>query len=335
MSEHPSGRTNVIWRDGQLIPWEQATLHVMSHVVHYGSSVFEGIRCYETPDGPAVFRLREHMRRLHDSCKIYRIPMRWTQDELAQATVDLVAANGLPACYLRPIVVRTGEQMGILPTDVPVETFLIAWRWGAYLGHEALTHGVDVCVSSWRRNAPGTTPTLAKAGGNYLNSQLTKMEARADGYAEGIALDHYGYVSEGSGENLFLVRDGALHTTGTESGILEGITRDSVIAIARDLGIPVREARLPRETLLLADEMFFTGTAAELTPIRSVDRQPVGDGTPGPITRAVQDRYLGIATGRYPDAHGWLTPVPRAARATNAAPGAADDTRRRVAAPVG
>ena len=307
------GRTDIIWRDGQLIPWEQATLHVMSHVVHYGSSVFEGIRCYETPDGPAVFRLRDHVRRLADSCKIYRMPLRWSVDELCQGTVDLVAANQLRHCYLRPVVVRAGEQMGVLGTGVPIETFLIAWRWGTYLGAEALEQGVDVCVSSWRRPAPGTLPALAKAGGNYLNSQLAKMEARADGYAEGIVLDNFGYVSEGSGENLFLVRDGVLHTTGLESGILQGITRDSVITIARELGVPVREARLPREMLLLADELFFTGTAAELTPIRSVDRQPVGDGRPGEITRAIQDRYLGIARGRYPDDHGWRTPVPLAA----------------------
>jgi branched-chain amino acid aminotransferase len=310
VSDSTNGPTRVIWRDGQLIPWEQATLHVMSHVVHYGSSVFEGIRCYETPRGPAVFRLREHMRRLLDSCRIYRIPMRWSLDELCQATVDLVAANGLRHCYLRPVVVRAGEQMGILPVGVPVETFVVAWRWGAYLGAEALDQGVDVCVSSWRRPAPGTFPAMAKAGGNYLNSQLIKMEARADGYAEGIALDSFGYVSEGSGENLFVVRDGVLYTTGLEAGILQGITRDSVLAVARDLGVPVREVRMPREMLLLADEMFFTGTAAELTPIRSVDRQPVGDGVPGPITRAVQDRFLGIARGRYPDEHGWLTPVP-------------------------
>jgi branched-chain amino acid aminotransferase len=288
-----TGRTNIIWRDGELIPWEQATLHVMSHVVHYGSSVFEGIRCYATPQGPAVFRLREHMRRLVDSCKIYRMPMRWSVDALCQGTIDLVAANELPSCYLRPVAVRTGEQMGVLGTGAPVETFLIAWKWGAYLGAEALEQGVD-----------------AKAGGNYLNSQLAKMEARADGYAEGIVLDNFGYVSEGSGENLFLVRDGVLYTTGLESGILPGITRDSVLTLARDLDIPVREARIPREMLLLADELFFTGTAAELTPIRSVDRQPVGAGTVGPVTKALQARYLGIATGREADAHGWLTPVP-------------------------
>ncbi len=310
MSDRTNGPTTVIWRDGQLIAWEQATLHVMSHVVHYGSSVFEGIRCYETPAGPAVFRLREHMRRLLDSCKIYRMPMRWSLDDLVQGTVDLVAANELRSCYLRPVVVRGGEQMGVNPLNAPVETFLVAWHWGTYLGQSALTDGVDVCVSSWRRPAPGTFPTLAKAGGNYLNSQLTLMEARADGYAEGIALDSFGYVSEGSGENLFIVRDGVLWTTGLESAILEGITRDSVLTIARDLGIEVRTARIPRELLLVSDEMFFTGTAAEVTPIRSVDRQPVGAGKPGPITRAIQDRYMGIVSGRYPDGHGWLTPVP-------------------------
>ena len=310
MSDRTTGRTNLIWRDGQLIPWDEATLHVMSHVVHYASSVFEGIRCYETPDGPAVFRLREHLRRLVDSAKIYRMPLRWSVDDLAQATVDLVAANDLRACYLRPLVVRAGEQMGVLGVGVPVETFLIAWRWGAYLGHTALEEGVDVCVSSWRRPAPGTLPTLAKAAGNYLNSQLSKMEARADGYAEAIVLDSFGYVSEGSGENLFLVRDGVLWTAGLESAILEGITRNSVLAIARDLGLEVRAGNIPRELLLLADELFFTGTAAELTPIRTVDRQPVGTGKPGPITRAIQDRYLGIAMGRYPDTHRWLTPVP-------------------------
>ena len=310
MSDRTNGRTTLIWRDGQLIPWEQATLHVMSHVVHYGSSVFEGIRCYETPDGPAVFRLREHMRRLMDSCKIYRMPMRWSLEELVQGTVDLVAANELRACYLRPVVVRAGEQMGVLGIGVPVETFLIAWHWGAYLGQTALTDGVDVCVSSWRRPAPGTFPALAKAAGNYLNSQLSKMEARADGYAEAIVLDNFGYVSEGSGENLFLVRDGVLYTSGLESGILEGITRDTVLTLARDMGLEIRAARIPREMLLLADEMFFTGTAAELTPIRSVDRQPVGEGKPGPITMAIQDRYMGTVSGRYPDSHGWLTPVP-------------------------
>ena len=310
MSDRSSGRTALIWRDGHLIPWEQATLHVMSHVVHYGSSVFEGIRCYETPSGPAVFRLREHMRRLLDSCRIYRIELPWTVDQLVQATLDLVAANELRHCYLRPVVVRAGEQMGVLPFGVPVETFIVAWKWGTYLGADALEKGVDVCVSSWRRAAPGTFPTMAKAGGNYLNSQLAKMEARTDGYVEAITLDSFGFISEGSGENLFVIRDGVIHTSPASAGILHGITRDSVVQIARDLGYEVREQTLPRELLYVADECFFTGTAAEITPIRSVDRLPVGEGRPGPITREIQERFMGIATGRVADPYGWLTPVP-------------------------
>ena len=310
MANPASGRTQKIWREGRLVDWSDATIHVMSHVVHYGSSVFEGIRCYETPSGPAVFRLPEHMRRLLDSARIYRMPMRWSVDDLVQAAVDTVSANDLRACYLRPVVVRTGEQMGVNPTDVPVETFVIAWKWGTYLGHDALASGVDVCVSSWRRAAPDTFPAMAKAGGNYLNSQLTKMEARGDGYAEGITLDSFGYLSEGSGENLFLVRDGILFTTPLAAGILNGITRDSVIRIARDLGYEVREQVLPREMLYVADELFFTGTAAEITPIRSVDRIQVGEGRPGPVTGEIQRTYLGIARGELPDRYGWLTPVP-------------------------
>jgi branched-chain amino acid aminotransferase len=305
-----TGRTTKIWRDGQLVSWEDATIHVMSHVVHYGSSVFEGIRCYETPNGPAVFRLRDHIRRLLDSCRIYRMSLPHSLEDLVQGSVDTVAGNELRHCYLRPVVVRTGEQMGVYGLDAPVETFIIAWRWGRYLGEEALTSGVDVRVSSWRRAAPDTFPSLAKAGGNYLNSQLSKMEARQDGYAEGVMLDSFGYVSEGSGENLFVVRDGVLHTSPLSAGILNGITRDSVIRIARDLGYDVREQLLPREMLYIADELFFTGTAAELTPIRSVDRIQVGEGRPGPITKTIQEQYLGIATGAIPDRHGWLTLVP-------------------------
>ena len=244
------------------------------------------------------------MRRLHHSARIYRMPMRWTVDELVQAAADTVNANGLSHCYLRPVVLRTGEEMGVLGTSAPIETFLIAWNWGAYLGAAALEHGVDVCVSSWRRAAPSTFPTMAKAGGNYLNSQLTKMEARLDGFAEGIMLDSSGLISEGSGENLFLVRDGVLYTTPMGSGILSGITRDSVIKIANDMGFTVSEQALPREMLYVADELFFCGTAAELTPIRSVDHIQVGDGKPGPITRSIQDEYLGIAKGMRPDRHG-------------------------------
>ncbi|MGQ0650429.1 MAG: branched-chain amino acid transaminase [Gemmatimonadaceae bacterium] len=310
MADSASGRTTKIWRDGELVNWGDATLHVMSHVVHYGSSVFEGIRCYETPTGGAVFRLRDHMRRLVDSSKIYRFPLRYSVDDLIQATVDTVGANELRECYIRPVVVRTGEQMGFYPIGVPVECFIICWKWGSYLGHDALTNGVDVCVSSWRRAAPDTFPTMAKAGGNYLNSQLSKLEAKQDQYSEGIMLDSFGFVAEGSGENLFLVRDGVLHTPLVSNGILHGVTRDTVIAIARDLELEVREGQLPREMLYLADEAFFSGTAAEITPIRSIDRLPVGDGRPGSVTKTIQKEFMGIAKGRLPDRFGWLTPVP-------------------------
>jgi branched-chain amino acid aminotransferase len=298
-----------IWRDGAFVEWQDATIHVMSHVVHYGSSIFEGIRCYETPEGPAIFRATEHMRRFLDSCKIYRMPMRYSIEELVGAATDVVAENALQHCYLRPVAMRTGQEMGVLPTRAPVETFIIPWVWGRYLGHEALEAGVDVCVSSWRRPAPDTFPSLAKAGGNYLNSQLSKMEARASDYVEGIMLDSFGYVAEGSGENLFVIRDDVVYTAPLGSAILGGITRDSVIRIATDLGYRVVEQTIPREMLYIADELFFSGTAAELTPIRSVDRIEVGTGKPGPVTRRIQDVYMGIATGKMPDRYGWLTRV--------------------------
>lgn len=304
-----------IWRDGKFVSWEDATIHVISHVVHYGSSVFEGIRCYATPEGPAIFRLDDHMRRLADSCRIYRMPLEHSQETLVQACVDTVAENELPHCYLRPIVIRTGEQMGVLPTKCPLEVFIIPWTWGTYLGHESLAQGVDVCVSTWRRAAPSTFPTMAKAGGNYLNSQLSRMEAKLDGYSEGIMLDSSGQVSEGSGENLFLVRDGKLFTPPVSAGILNGITRDSVMRIALDLGYEVAEQVMPREMLYIADELFFSGTAAEITPIRSVDRIPVGAGKPGPITLAIQEQYMGITEGRLPDRYGWRTLVPSGAHA--------------------
>lgn len=309
-----SGATELIWRDGKLVPWDDAQLHVMSHVVHYGSSIFEGIRAYKTPTGGAVFRLREHMRRFQDSAKIYRMPLKYSLDELCDAVTSTIAANGLDQCYIRPLAVRAGQEMGVLPTNAPVETFVICWRWGAYLGHDALEEGVDVTVSSWRRAAPGTFPTMAKAGGNYLNSQLSKMEARGDGYVEGIMLDVHGHVSEGSGENLFVVRDGVIYTAPLAASILNGITRDAVVAIAGDLGYEVREVLMPREFLLIADEVFFTGTAAEITPVRSIDKSPIGAGKRGPVTQAIQQRFLAIATGAAPDTRGWLTPVPPAKR---------------------
>ena len=304
-----------IWRDGKFVDWEDATIHVMSHVVHYGSSVFEGIRCYATPDGPAIFRLEDHMRRLADSCRIYRMPLEYSTETLVQAAIDTVVENDMPHCYLRPIALRTGEQMGVNPKDTPLEVFIIPWTWGTYLGQESLEKGVDVRVSSWRRAAPNTFPTMAKAGGNYLNSQLSKMEARLDDYAEGIMLDSFGHVSEGSGENLFVVREGKLMTAPVSGGILQGITRDSVTRIARDLGYEVIEQIMPREILYIADEVFFTGTAAEITPIRSVDRIQVGNGRRGPITTAIQEVYMGIAEGRLPDKYGWRTAVPVTAKA--------------------
>ncbi len=311
------GPTAKIWRDGVLVDWADATVHVLSHVIQYGSGVFEGIRCYETPSGGAVFRLRDHMRRLADSAKIYRLPLKYSVDELCQATVDTIASNELRECYIRPVVMRTGEQMGIWGKGVPVETFIILWHWETYLGQAAVENGADVCVSTWRRAAPNTFPTLAKATGNYLNAQLTKAEAKQDDYLEGIVLDSGGFIAEGSGENLFLVRDGVLLTAPLSSGILSGVTRDSVIRIAQDLGYAVKEMTMPREMLYLADEAFFCGTAAEITPIRSIDRLPVGAGKPGPIAKAIQERFMGIVKGRLPDQYGWLTPVPVAAAATS------------------
>ncbi|MFN8582444.1 MAG: branched-chain amino acid transaminase [Gemmatimonadaceae bacterium] len=319
MATGKTGRVAKIWRDGELVNWEDANIHVISHVAHYGSGVFEGIRAYETPQGGAVFRLADHMRRLLDSCRIYRMPIEYTQDQLVQATVDAVAANDLRSCYIRPLVIRTGEQMGFYPIGVPVETFIICWRSeGPYLGHEAMANGADVCVSSWRRAAPDTFPTLAKASGNYMNSQLSGIEARQNGYSEAIVLDAFGFVSEGTGENLFVVRNNVLYTSPIAAGILEGITRATVIQLAKDRGLEVREQNIPREMLYVADEMFFCGTAVEVTPVRSVDRVPVGSGAPGPITRAIQTEYLAMVGGRIPDRHGWLTPVPVAAGAGRA-----------------
>lgn len=298
-----------IWRDGQFVAWPDATIHVMHHVVHYGSSVFEGIRCYDTPSGGAIFRLREHLRRLLDSAKIYRIPMRFSFNELFQACIDTCATNELRECYLRPLVIRSGERMGVLPDADAVETFVIPWLWGRYLGDEGLEKGVDVCVSSWNRAAPNTFPSMAKAGGHYLNSQLSLLEARVNGYAEGIMLDTFGHVAEGSGENLFVVREDVLYTPTKGGAILHGITRDTILQIARDLGYQTREQEIPREMLYVADELFFTGTAAEVTPIRSVDRIPIGEGQRGPVTRAIQQRYLSIVRGKTPNVYGWLTPV--------------------------
>jgi branched-chain amino acid aminotransferase len=295
-----------IWHNGKLIPWDQAKIHVMSHVVHYGSSVFEGIRCYTQPAGAGVFRLPEHMARLVDSAKIYRMPLPYTAEQLSAAVVDVIEANGITPCYIRPIAFRGYGEMGVNPLKSPVEIYIANFPWGKYVHGDA---GADVCVSSWNRLAPNTMPSLAKAGANYMNSQLIRMEAEINGYSEGIALDTNGYLSEGSGENLFLVRGGVLYTTPLANSVLNGITRSSVITLAKQLGIDVVEQALPRELLYIADEAFFTGTAAEVTHLRSIDRILVGDGTMGPITKALHDEFFGIVNGTKPDRHNWLTPV--------------------------
>ena len=301
--------TEKIWHNGRFIEWNDAQIHVLSHVASYGSSVFEGIRCYATPSGPAIFRVREHIRRLLDSAKIYRIDLKYSIDQLADVMVELVRLNRLESCYLRPLVLRGYGDVGVLPFNNPVETYVACWEWGKYLGEEALAQGVDVCVSSWTRIAPNTLPALAKAGANYMNSQLIRMEAQINGYAEGIALDDAGYVSEGSGENIFVVRDGKILTPPLGASVLPGITRDTLLTLARDLGIPVVETIIPREMLYIAEEVFFSGTAAEITPIRSVDRITIGKGRRGPVAEQLQHEFFGIINGAKPDRYGWLSPA--------------------------
>ncbi|HTS26551.1 MAG TPA: branched-chain amino acid transaminase [Bryobacteraceae bacterium] len=302
--------TEKIWHNGRFIRWEDATIHVLSHVVNYGSSVFEGIRCYSTPDGPAIFRLREHVRRMLDSARIYRIEnLGYSAEQLAEAMLELVRVNKMDACYIRPIAFRGYGDIGVNPLHNPIEVYMACWTWGKYLGEEALAEGVDVCVSSWTRMAPNTLPSLAKAGANYMNSQLIKMEALTNGYSEGIALDSTGHVSEGSGENIFVVRDGKIHTPPLSASVLPGITRDSILTLAREAEIPVVEMNIPREMLYIADEVFFSGTAAEITPIRSVDRITIGKGRRGPVAERLQKDFFGIINGIRPDAHGWLSHV--------------------------
>ena len=302
--------TEKIWHNGRFIPWEEATIHVLSHVVSYGSSVFEGIRCYSTPAGPAVFRLREHVRRMIDSAKIYRMDnLGFTADELAEAMLELVRVNKMESCYIRPIALRGYGDVGVHSIRNPIEVYLACWNWGKYLGEEALAEGVDVCVSSWNRMAPNTLPAMAKAGANYMNSQLIKMEAIANGYAEGIALDAAGYVSEGSGENIFVVRDGRIHTPPLGASVLPGITRDAILTLAAELDMPVVETLVPREMLYIADEVFFSGTAAEITPIRSVDRITIGKGRRGPVAEKLQKEFFAIIGGERPDTYKWLSPV--------------------------
>ena len=301
--------TGKIWMNGSLVEWKDATIHVASHVIHYGTSVFEGLRAYDSKSGTNVFRLEPHMRRLIDSCRIYRMEPRWSQAELSQAVLETVRENGFKSCYIRPLVYRGYDQLGLDPRSCPVEASVVVWEWNQMMGGDALEKGIDVGVSSWTRLAPNTLPAMAKGAANYANSALIKMQASLDGYADGIALDESGLLSEGSGQNLFLVRDDIIYTPSLGSSVLQGITRDTVITLAKDLGYDVREASLPREFLYLADEAFFCGTAVEITPIRSIDKIIVGHGKRGPITEALQQRFFGILRGEQPDTHGWLTPV--------------------------
>jgi branched-chain amino acid aminotransferase len=302
---------DVVWRNGEFIKWDDARVHVMSHVLHYGSSIFEGIRCYSTKRGPAIFRLREHMQRLLNSAKIYRMDHPWTLDQLCEGSVELVRRSGMDQCYIRPILFRSLDEQnpafGVNPFPNPLACYIGAWDWGKYLGDEAIERGVDVCVSTWNRLTPNSMPAMAKSGANYMNSQLIKMEALLNGFAEGIALDDRGYVSEGSGENIFMVSGDVVLTPPLSSSILPGITRDSVIQICHSLGITVKERSIQRAALYVADEVFFSGTAAEITPIRSVDRITVGSGGRGPITSKIQKAFFEITKGESEAPGEWLT----------------------------
>lgn len=299
-------QTEYIWKNGEFIGWNDAQLHVLSHAVHYGSSWFEGIRAYKTARGTAVFRLQEHLRRLHNSLRIYNSILPYSVEELTTACIELIKKNGLQACYIRPLALRGYGELGIFPLNCPLDVYIAAWEWGKYLGEEALEKGVDVGVASWNRLAPNTLPTLSKAGGNYMNAQLIRIEAHAHGYSEAIALSVDGYVSEGSGENIFLVQDGTLYTPPLGASILSGVTRATVLTIAKELGIPVCEIQIPRAMLYTVDEIFFTGTAVEITPVRSVNKTPIGNGAVGPLTRAIQARFFAcVQQGE--DPYGWLT----------------------------
>jgi branched-chain amino acid aminotransferase len=304
--------TGKIWMNGKFVDWKDATIHVASHVIHYGSGVFEGARCYDTKKGSAVLRLDAHITRLLASAKIYRMESPFTPQQLETAVLDTIRANGFKACYIRPLMYRGYNTLGVNPLPNPVDVAIMVWEWGTYLGADALEQGVDVCVSSWNRMAPNTFPSLSKTSGNYANAALIRMEAEANGYSEGIALDTFGYVSEGSGENIFIVKDGKIYTPPFSASILPGITRDMIMQIAQDLGYTVSQENIPREMLYIADEVFFVGTAVEITPVRSVDKIIVGSGRRGPITEAVQRQFLGVISGDLPDTHKWLTYLDRA-----------------------
>jgi branched-chain amino acid aminotransferase len=304
--------TGKIWMNGKLVEWKDATIHIASHVIHYGSGVFEGARCYDTKKGSAVLRLDAHIKRLLASAKIYRMDSPFTHQQLETAVLDTVRANGFKACYIRPLMYRGYNALGVNPLPNPVDVSVMVWEWGTYLGADALEKGVDVCVSSWNRMAPNTFPSLSKTSGNYANAALIRMEAETNGYSEGIALDTFGFVSEGSGENIFVVKDGMIYTPPLSASILPGITRDMIAQIAQDLGYRLSQENIPREMLYIADEVFFVGTAVEITPVRSVDKIVVGNGRRGPITEAIQRRFLGVIAGDSPDTHNWLTYLDRA-----------------------
>jgi len=303
-------KVDYIWMNGKLIKWDEAKIHVLSHVVHYGSGVFEGQRCYKTPKGPASFRHQEHIDRLWNSAKIYGMEIPFTKQQVSDGALELIAANGLDACYIRPLVYRGYESLGVDPRPCPVDVCIAVWPWGKYLGPEALEKGAKVCISTWRRAAPSTIPMMAKASGNYLGGQLIKLEATARGCAEGIALDTNGYVSEGSGENVFVVLNGKIHTPPISASILPGITRNTIMTLAKEAGIEVVEENIPREMLYIADEIFFTGSAVEVTPVSQIDQYVIGSGSRGPITEKLQSRYFEIIEGRAEDIYNWLTYVP-------------------------
>ena len=302
-----------VWMNGRLVDFADAKIHAFSHVFHYGSAMFEGTRVYDTRNGPAAFRLDDHIERLYHSCKVYRMEIPYAPEEFRDAIFETIRANGFGACYIRPVVYRGLGALGVNPFKSPVDVVIAVWHWGQYLGEDAVQNGVDVCVSSWNRMAPNTFPAMAKATGNYLNSMLIKMEAIVNGYTEGIALDNAGRISEGSGENIFLVYHGRILTPPLAGTILPGITRESIIVLAKDAGYEVVEQQIAREMLYIADEVFFTGTAAEITPVRSVDRIPVGNGARGPVTERLQKDFFALLEGEADDRYGWLTPLPVAA----------------------
>lgn len=302
-------KNGMVWINGKLVPWKDANIHIASHVIHYGSSIFEGFRAYNTPKGTAIFRNSAHIKRLYNSCKMYRMEIPFTQEEFEQAVIQTIKANKLKACYIRPVVYRGYGTLGVDPFPNPIDCAILVWEWGQYLGEKALENGVDVKISTWQRMAPNTFPALAKSGANYMNSQLIKMEALLEGYVEGIALNVRGHISEGSGENIFIVINGEIHTPPLSSSILPGITRDAVICMAKDLGITLVEETLPREILYIAEEVFFTGAAAEITPIRSVDKITIGNGSRGPVVKRLQDEFFAYINGERKDQYRWLTYV--------------------------